>query len=150
MCPSVCMQMRLHNGKLLKGRSRFSFLFFFFHSLPWWVNSRPFIIFYSRGSKIFLWHLFQTVFLFFFKILFICSCEKQREREAETQAERKAGSMQEAQCGTQSRVSRITPWAESSTKPLSHPGCPSLCIYVFFFCICPYTIVKVSHLVEKY
>ena len=22
------------------------------------------------------------------------------------------------------RVSRITPWAEGSVKPLSHPGCP--------------------------
>ena len=35
-----------------------------------------------------------------------------REREAETQAEGEAGSMQGARCGTQSRVSRITPWAK--------------------------------------
>ena len=27
-------------------------------------------------------------------------------------------------CGTRSGVSRIMPWAESSTKPLSHSGCP--------------------------
>ena len=45
------------------------------------------------------------------------------EREAETQAEGEAGSMQGAQRGTQSWVSRITPWAEGA-KPLSHPGCP--------------------------
>ena len=25
---------------------------------------------------------------------------------------------------TRSRISRITPWAEGGTKPLSHPGCP--------------------------
>ena len=52
----------------------------------------------------------------------------QREREAETQAETQAegetGSMQAARRGTQSQVPRITPWAEGSTKPLSHPGCP--------------------------
>ena len=46
------------------------------------------------------------------------------ERGAQTQAEGEAGSMQGARCGTQSRVSRITPWAEGGTKPLSHPGCP--------------------------
>ena len=44
-------------------------------------------------------------------------------REAETQAEGEAGSMQGAQCGTRSQVSRIRPWAAGSAKPLSHPGC---------------------------
>ena len=43
-------------------------------------------------------------------------------REAETQAEGEAGSMQGTHRGTRSRVSRITPWAEGSTKPLSHLG----------------------------
>ena len=46
------------------------------------------------------------------------------EREAETQAEREAGSMQGARCGTQPWVSRIRPWAEGSAKLLSHPGSP--------------------------
>ena len=46
------------------------------------------------------------------------------ERAAETQAEGEAGSMQGARRGTQSQVSRITPWAEGGVKPLSHPGCP--------------------------
>ena len=32
--------------------------------------------------------------------------------------------MQGARRGIRSRVSRITPWAEGSAKPLSHPGCP--------------------------
>ena len=41
------------------------------------------------------------------------------------QAEGEADSMQGAQCGTRSWVSRITPWAEGSTKPLSHLGCPA-------------------------
>ena len=48
------------------------------------------------------------------------------EREAETQAEGEAGSMQGARRGTQSPVSRIRPWAESGTKPLSHPGCSGI------------------------
>ena len=45
-------------------------------------------------------------------------------REAETQAERGAGSMQGARGGTRSPDSRITPWAEGGAKPLSHLGCP--------------------------
>ena len=49
---------------------------------------------------------------------------EEREREAETQAEGEAGSMQGAGCGTPSRVSRITPWAEGGAKPLSHPYQP--------------------------
>ena len=32
--------------------------------------------------------------------------------------------MQGAPCGTRSWVSRITPQAEGSAKPLSHRGCP--------------------------
>ena len=43
-----------------------------------------------------------------------------REREAETQAEGEAGSMQGARRGPQSRDSRITPWAAGGAKPLSH------------------------------
>ena len=31
--------------------------------------------------------------------------------------------MQGARRGTQSRVSKIIPWAEGGAKPLSHPGC---------------------------
>ena len=50
--------------------------------------------------------------------------EREREREREMQAEGEAGSMQGAQRGTRSRVSRITPWAEGGAKPLSHQGCP--------------------------
>ena len=42
------------------------------------------------------------------------------DREAETQAEGEAGSMQGAQHGTRSRVSRITLWAEGGAKLLSH------------------------------
>ena len=32
--------------------------------------------------------------------------------------------MQGARCGTQSQVSRITPWAKGGAKPLSHQGRP--------------------------
>ena len=52
--------------------------------------------------------------------------DTERDREAETQAEREAAdSMQGAQRGTQSQVSRITPWTKGGTKPLSPPGCSS-------------------------
>ena len=46
------------------------------------------------------------------------------EREAETQAEGEAGSMQGARRGTWSWVSRTTPPAESGAKLLGHQGCP--------------------------
>ena len=52
-----------------------------------------------------------------------------RYTERETQAEGEAGSMQGARRGTRSRVSRITPWAVGSDKPLSHPGCPVSILY---------------------
>ena len=69
-----------------------------------------------KNIFIFLFSFFQRFYLFIH--------ERYREREAETQAEGEAGSMQGARCGTPSWVSRITPWAEGSAKPLSHLGCP--------------------------
>ena len=77
--------------------------------------------------------IMDTDFSFFFfieKVYLFKEKERERERgkerEAETQAEGEAGSMQGAQCGTGSQVSRITPWAEGDAKPLSHPGCLTL------------------------
>ena len=56
------------------------------------------------------------------------------EREAETQAEGEAGSMQGARLGTRSWVSRIRPWAERGAKLLSQPGCHlSIILYFVFF-----------------
>ena len=46
------------------------------------------------------------------------------QRQAETEAEGEAGSIQGSRCGTGSRDSRITPWAEgrrSTTEPLGRP-----------------------------
>ena len=56
--------------------------------------------------------------------------ESEREREAETQAEGEAGSMQGAECETQSLVTRITPRAEGGSKPLGHRGCPKKSLYL--------------------
>ena len=50
-------------------------------------------------------------FLFFLKI-YLFMHERHRKREAETQAEREAGSVQEAWCGTPSQDYRIMPWVE--------------------------------------
>ena len=49
---------------------------------------------------------------------------KDTQKEAQTQAEGEAGSVQGAQCGSRSQDSRITPWAKGDAKPLSHPGSP--------------------------
>ena len=63
------------------------------------------------------------MFLFFLKILFIYSWEtwREKEREAETQAEGEASPMQGARCWTPSQDSRISPCAKAR---LSHPGIP--------------------------
>ena len=66
--------------------------------------------------------------ILFFKD-FIYLFMRDTEREAGTQAEGETGSMQGAQCGTRSWVSRITPWAEGGVNPLSHLGCPLLIIF---------------------
>ena len=58
-----------------------------------------------------------------------------RQREAETQAEGEAGSMQGARRGTRSRVSRITTWAEGVAKLLSHLGCPMLSWFYLKACL---------------
>ena len=66
----------------------------------------------------------QLLMFFFNDFIYLFLRDREREREAETQAEGEAGSMQGAWRGTQSWVSRILPWAEGGTKPLSHGGCP--------------------------
>ena len=75
-----------------------------------------------------MYHICYIFLLLFFKD---CIYLFMREREVETQAEGEAGSTLGARCGTRSRVSRITTWAEGGTKPLSHPGCPD----VSFYCV---------------
>ena len=42
----------------------------------------------------------------------------------ETEAEREAGSMQGARCGTQSHDLRIMPWAEGRHSTAEPPRCP--------------------------
>ena len=82
-----------------------------------------------------LFHRFQEIhlgcdliifFIFYFFTNLIYLFMRDTQREAETQVEGEAGSMQGTQCGTQFRVSRITPWAECGAKPLS----PA---HIFFF-----------------
>ena len=52
--------------------------------------------------------------------------DTEREKEAETQAEGEAGSMQGAQHGSRSQVSRITPWVESRNQTAEPPGRPKI------------------------
>ena len=63
--------------------------------------------------------------LLFFKFYYLFLRDTQRE--AETQVEGEAGSMQGARCGTQSQDPVITPWPKADdAQPLSHPGIPKL------------------------
>ena len=57
--------------------------------------------------------LFIYLFIFIFlDFIYLFRRDTHTQREAETQAEGEAGSMQGAWCRTQSRHSRIMPWAE--------------------------------------
>ena len=95
-----------------------------------WKRNVNFEIIYSKRS-------------IFLKILFIYSWETERETETEAEAEGEAGSMQGAQRGTRSWVSRITPWAErqalncwatqGSPKMILYELCYIRVIYFFFF-----------------
>ena len=51
--------------------------------------------------------------------------ERERERQRHRQREKQVP-CKGARHGTQSQVSRIRPWAEGGSKPLSHLGCPVL------------------------
>ena len=61
----------------------------------------------------------------FFKKICLFIHSERAKREAETQAEGEAASMQEARYGTPSWVSRITPQAAGGAKPLRHQGYPN-------------------------
>ena len=52
--------------------------------------------------------------------------DTEREREAETQAKGEAGSLQGAQCGTQSWIQGSRPEQKADAEPLSHSGIPDL------------------------
>ena len=65
--------------------------------------------------------IFEYYVLFLKDFMYLFTRDTQRE--AETQAEGEAGSMQGARRGTRAQVFRVTPSAEGSAKPLSHPGC---------------------------
>ena len=60
------------------------------------------------------------VSLFYLFYLFM----RDRESEAETQAEGEAGPMQGAQRGTRPRVSRVTPWADGRRQTAEPPRDP--------------------------
>ena len=78
-----------------------------------------------------------NLFAIFVLFIFIKMLLRDTEREAETQAEGTAGSMQGARRRTRSEVSRIMPWAEGSAKQLSHLGCPIFFILIVsFFTAC--------------
>ena len=77
-------------------------------------------------------HSTSHVSLFYFFLRFYLFIHRHTQREAETQAEVEAGSMQGAQCGTHSRVSRIKPQAAGGAKPLRHQGCPP-CQFLIHF-----------------
>ena len=55
------------------------------------------------------------------------------EREAETQAEGEAGSMQELDVGLDPRTPGSLPGPKADTQPLSHPGVPKCALLIVCF-----------------
>ena len=82
------------------------------------------LIFCKWCVKLLYYYYFTLRDFFFFMIYLFIHSFRENEREAETQAEGEAGSMQEARCGTGSQVSRITPQAAGGAKLLRLWGCP--------------------------
>ena len=54
------------------------------------------------------------------------------EREAETQAEGEAGSLQGARCSTQSQDPGIMTQSKAEVQPLSHPDAPEPPFYMVY------------------
>ena len=71
----------------------------------------------------------KRIYIYFFLRFYLFIHE--RQREAETQAEGEAGSMQGARCGTRSWIPGSHPEPKADTQPLSHPGIPKDFIYLF-------------------
>ena len=88
-----------------------------------WDKCKDFTAKVSTAVLFFVCLLFLKIYLFI-----------QRERERGAQAEGEAGSMQEAWLGTWSWVSRITPQAAGSAKPLCHQGCPTAVLLMYIYC----------------
>ena len=61
---------------------------------------------------------------FFKRFIYLFMIDIEREREAETQEEGEAGSMQGARRGTRSRDSRIAPWAKGRRQTAEPPRDP--------------------------
>ena len=86
-------------------------------------------LFLEDQNKLVFIELILSVYSFFKTILFIYSWE--RERGGDTGRGRSrfhAG----AWCGTQSRDSRITPWAESKRSTAEPPRCPHIMLPFVF------------------
>ena len=74
--------------------------------------------------------------LFFKGFIYLFMRIRRGERERHRHRQRgEAGSTQGAQHETWSRVSKIMPWAEDGAKPLSHPDCPHLALFLWAICL---------------
>ena len=107
-----------------------------------------FYVYLSSNSIVF--HYLIYVVFFLTNILFIYLWQT-RGGWADTQAEGEAGSMQGAWRGTQSQVSRITPWAEGDAKPVSHQGCPELINLIeayLFHCFHNKVIIYITNVIN--
>ena len=84
--------------------------------------------FYVPGSRVGIRHFFCCFILFFKKILFIYSWQRERERERQRHRQReKQASCREPDAGLD--PGSPGSWAEGCAKPLGHQGCPLLSFY---------------------
>ena len=81
---------------------------------------------YKKNEACYTFETFVFCFLFLRFYLFIHDSHTERDREAETQVEGEAGSMQGAWRGIRSRVSRITPRAKGRRQTAAPPRDPQI------------------------
>ena len=95
----------------------------------------------------------NTYFFFFFLRFYLFIHERHRERERQRHRQReKQAPCREPNMGFDPGASRIRPWAEGGTKPLSHPGCPKFLILYMkefsFFPVCSLLVFSFIYLLK--
>ena len=96
----------------------------------WYIYTVEYYLAIKRNEFWYVTITQKNLFFFFLRFIYLFIQRERRERQRHRQREKQA-SMLGAGHGTQSWVSRITPWAKGGSKPLSHLGCPEFSSVIY-------------------
>ena len=106
------------------------FAVFTYLSLNNWFLEHSFWLLWTTRMEATGWIVLLSHYYYFFLRFYLFIHDRHREREAETQAEREAGSMhREPNVGFDPGSSRSHPGPKAGAKPLRHPGIPR-CLFL--------------------